>query len=85
MNQINIPTDIPEEHYKKILAIPVITEMELHFNELNQRASDLLTLIPSIITKPEYNVETMADLIGLYQTLSTKPCHCRSRVAFMEE
>ena len=67
MNQINIPTDIPEEHYKKILAIPVITEMELHFNELNQRASDLLTLIPSIITKPEYNVETMADLIGLYR------------------
>ena len=89
MNQINIPADTPEEHYKKVLTIPVldtfITEMELHFNELNQRASNLLTLIPSIITKPEYNVETMADLIGLYQTLSTKPCHCRSRVAFMEE
>ena len=71
MNQINIPADTPEEHYKKVLAIPVldtfITEMELHFNELNQRASNLLTLIPSIITKPEYNVETMADLIGLYR------------------
>ena len=41
--------------------------MEFHFNELNHRASTLLTLIPSIITKPDNHGETMADLIGLYR------------------
>ena len=40
--------------------------MEFRFNELNQRASTLLILIPSIITKPDYHEETMADLTGLY-------------------
>ena len=44
-----------------------ITEIELHFNELNQRASTLLTLILSIITKPDYHEETMTDLIDLYR------------------
>ena len=44
-----------------------IAEIELHFNELNQRASTLLTLILSIITKPDYHEETMTDLIGLYR------------------
>ena len=43
-----------------------IAEIELHFNELNQRASTLLTLILSIITKPDYHEGTMTDLIGLY-------------------
>ena len=41
--------------------------MEFRFIELNQRASALLTLIPSIITKPDYHGEIMADLIGLYR------------------
>ena len=41
--------------------------MEFHFNELNQRASTLLTLIPSIITKPDYHGEAMVDLIDLYR------------------
>ena len=41
--------------------------MEFRFNELNQRASTLLILIPSIITKPDYHEETMADLTGLYR------------------
>ena len=40
--------------------------MEFHFNELNQRASSLLTLIPSIITKLDYYGEIMVDWIGLY-------------------
>ena len=40
--------------------------MEFRFNELNQRASTLLILIPSIITKSDYHEETMADLTGLY-------------------
>ena len=44
-----------------------IAEIELHFNELNQRASTLLTLILSIITKPDYHEEPMTDLIGLYR------------------
>ena len=39
--------------------------MEFRFIELNQRA--LLTLIPSITSKPDYHGETMADLIGLYR------------------
>ena len=39
--------------------------MEFRFNKLNRRASTLLTLIPSIITKPDYDGETMADIIGL--------------------
>ena len=55
----------------RVLTITVldtfITEIELHFNELNQRASTLLTLILSIITKPDYHEETMTDLIGLYR------------------
>ena len=41
--------------------------MEFRFNELNQRASTLLTLIPSVITKADYHGETMTDLIGLYR------------------
>ena len=53
------------------MAIPVlenfIAEMEFPFNELNQRASTLLALIPSIITKSDYDGETRADLIGLYR------------------
>ena len=40
--------------------------MEFRFNELNQRASTLLILIPSIITKSDYHEETMADLTGLH-------------------
>ena len=36
-------------------------------NELNQRALTSLTLILSIITKPDYPGEIMADLIGLYR------------------
>ena len=41
--------------------------MEFSFNELNQRASTLLALIPSVITKADYHGETMTDLIGLYR------------------
>ena len=70
MNQSNIPANTPEKYYRKVLAIPVldtfIIEMEFRFNELNQKASTLLTLIPSMITKPEYHRETTADLIDLY-------------------
>ena len=54
----NIKASAPEEYYRRVLAIPVldtfIAKMEFHFNELNQRASSLLTLIPSIITKLDY-------------------------------
>ena len=53
------------------MAIPVldtfIAEMEFRFEELNQRVTTLLTLIPPIITKPDSHGETMADLIGLYR------------------
>ena len=71
MNRSNIPANTPEEYYRRVLAIPVldtfIAEMEFRFNELNQRASTLLALIPSIITKADYHGETMTDLIGLYR------------------
>ena len=71
MNRSNIPANTPEEYYRRVLDTPVldafITGMELRFNELNQRASTLLALIPSVITKPEYHGETMVDLIGLYR------------------
>ena len=67
MNRSNIPANAIEECYRRVLAISVldtfIAEMEFRFNELNQRASTLLTLIPSVITKPNYHGETMADLI----------------------
>ena len=67
MHQSNISANIPEEYYRRVLAITVldtfIAEMEFRFNELNQRASTLLTLIPSIITKSDYHGETMAYLI----------------------
>ena len=46
------------------MAIPFL---EFRFNELNQRASTLLTLIASLITKPDYHGENMADLIGIYR------------------
>ena len=46
----NIPANTPEEYYRRVLAIPIldtfIAEMEFRFNELNQRASTVLTLIP---------------------------------------
>ena len=71
MNRSNIPANTPEEYYRRVLAIPVldtfIAEMEFRFNELNQRASTLLTLIPSIITKADCHGETMGDLIILYR------------------
>ena len=67
MYRSNIPASTPEEYYRRVLAILVldtfIAEMEFRFNELNQLASTLLTLIRSIITKPDYHGETMADLI----------------------
>ena len=72
MKRSNIPANTPEEYYGRVLAIPVldtfIAEIEFRFNELNQRALTLLTLIPSIITKPDYHGEIMADLIGLYHS-----------------
>ena len=72
MNRSNILANTPGEYYRRVLAIPVlntfIAEMEFHFNELKQRASTLLTLIPSIITKPDHHGETMVDLIGLYHS-----------------
>ena len=62
MNRSNIPANTPQEYYRRVLAVPVldtfIAEMEYRFNELNQRASTLLTLIPSITTKPDYHGET---------------------------
>ena len=71
MNQNNLLANIIQDYYRRALAIPVldtfIAEMEFRFNEINQRASTLLNLIPSIVTKPDYNGETMADLIGLYR------------------
>ena len=71
MNQSNIPANTPEEYYGRVLTIPVldtfIAEIEFRFNERNLRASTSLTLIPSIITKPDCHGETMADLIGLYR------------------
>ena len=71
MNRSNISANTPEEYYSRVLAIPVlgtfIAEMEYRFTELNQRASTLLILIPSIITKPDYHGETIADLIGFYR------------------
>ena len=71
MNRSNIPVNTPEQYYRRVLAIPVldtfIAEMEFRLNELNQRASTLLTLIPSVITKAGYHGETMTDLIGLYR------------------
>ena len=63
-NQTNIPANTPEEYYRRVLAIPFL---EFRFNELNQRASTLLTLIASLITKPDYHGENMADLIGIYR------------------
>ena len=72
MKRSNIPANTPEEYYGRVLAIPVldtfIAEIEFRFNKLNQRALTLLTLIPSIITKPDYHGEIMADLIGLYHS-----------------
>ena len=71
MNRSNIPTNTPVEYYRRVFAIPVldtfIAETEFRLTELNQRASTFLTLTPSIITKPDYHGETMADLIGLYR------------------
>ena len=71
MNRSNIQASTPEEYYRRVLAIAVLdtftAEMEFRFNELNYRASTLLTLIPSIITKPEYHGDTMANLFGLYR------------------
>ena len=72
MNQSDIQASTPEEYYRRVLAIAVLdtftAEMEFRFNELNYRASTLLTLIPSIITKPEYHGDTIADLFGLYRS-----------------
>ena len=71
MHRSNIPANTPEGYYRRVLAIPVldtfILEIEFRFNDHNQRASTLLTLIPSIRTKPDYHGEAMADLIGLYR------------------
>ena len=71
MNRSNIQASTPEEYYRRVLAIAVLdtftVEVEFRFNELNYRASTLLTLIPSIITKPEYHGDTMANLFGLYR------------------
>ena len=71
MHRSNIPANTPEGYYRRVLAIPVldtfILEIEFRFNDHNQRASTLLTLIPSIRTKPDYHGETMAGLIGLYR------------------
>ena len=50
-----------------------LEEIEFRFNEFNQRASSLLTLILSIMTKPDYYGEAMADLIGLYRRNLTNP------------
>ena len=50
MNRNNIPANTPEEYYRRVLAIPIldtfIAEMEFRFNERNQRAATVLTLIP---------------------------------------
>ena len=77
MHRSNIPANTPEEYYRRVLVIPVletfIAEMEFRFNEFNQRVSTLLTLIPSIITKPDYHGEPMAYLIGLYRNYPPNP------------
>ena len=71
MHRSNIPAKTTKEYCRRVLAIPVlgtfIAEMEFRFNEHNRRPSTLLTLIPSIISKPDYHGEIMADLIGPYR------------------
>ena len=77
MNRSNIPANALEEYYRRVLAVPLLDtfleEVQFRFNELYQRASSLLTLISSIITKPDYYGEAMADLIGLYRRNLTNP------------
>ena len=70
MHRNNVPTENPEEYYRRALAIPLvdrfIAEMTFRFNSFNETASKLLFLAPSIICDPKYNDFDIEWLIEQY-------------------
>ena len=70
MHRNNVPTENPEEYYRRALAIPLvdrfIAEMTFRFNAFNETASKLLLFVPSIICDPKYNDFDIEWLIEQY-------------------
>ena len=57
MHRNNVPADTPKEYFKRSLAIPsldnFIDELEFRFNDLSERSSKLLFLVPAVISEIE--------------------------------
>ena len=57
MHRNNVPANTPKEYFKRCLAIPLldnfIYELEFRSNDLSERSSKLLFLVPPVISKTE--------------------------------
>ena len=57
MYRNNVPADTPKAYFKRSLALPLldnfIYELEFRFNNLSERSSRLLFLVPAVISKLE--------------------------------
>ena len=68
----NTPSSCPEEYFRRTLAIPlldtIIMEMETRFNDLSEKASKLLFLVPSILCDEsiEFDDVTFNETIDFY-------------------
>ena len=70
MHRSNVPAENPEEHYRRVIAVPLIdrfiSEMTFRFNSFNKTVSKLLLLVLSIICPPDYNHLEITDLTNQY-------------------
>ena len=68
----NTPSSCPEEYFRRTLAIPlldpIIMEMGTRFNDLSEKASKLLFLVPSILCDEsiEFDDVTSKEKIAFY-------------------
>lgn len=64
-NRTNVPCDIPQEHYKRAIAIPLLDSlqgrMKDRFSEDQCHAHGLLHLVPSVITRSMSVTESAVD------------------------
>ena len=74
VHRSNTPASSPEEYFRTTLGIvlldKIITEMEVRFNDFNQKSAKLLFLVPSILSNDDidFDDEAFGETVEFYST-----------------
>ena len=75
----NAPANIPEEYYRRTLTVPFIehmlSHMEMHFTELQQKAVMALKIIPSFSSESTSGSENMESYAANLEDCFKMTCH----------